>query len=76
MKSWGAWVTQSVKHLTLDFGSGQNLMVVGSGSAWSCLGFSLPLSFCPSPSCMCMLSRSLKINKLKKKLGCLGGSVG
>ena len=25
----GAWVAQLVKHLTLDFGSGHDLMVVG-----------------------------------------------
>ena len=25
----GAWVTQSVEHLTLDFGSGHNLMIRG-----------------------------------------------
>ena len=26
-KLWGAWVAQSVKHLTLDFGSGHDLLV-------------------------------------------------
>ena len=27
--SWGAWMTQSVKCQTLDFGSGYDLMVCG-----------------------------------------------
>ena len=29
MEAWGAWVTQSVEHLTLDFGSGHNPGVMG-----------------------------------------------
>ena len=54
----GAWVAQSVKCPTLDFGSGHDLTVMGSspmsGSvlavpAWDFL--SLALSFCPSPTC-------------------------
>ena len=30
----GTWIVQSVKHPTLDFGSGQDLMVVGLSDAW------------------------------------------
>ena len=30
----GVWVTQSVKHPALDFGTGHNLTVVGSSSMW------------------------------------------
>ena len=48
MKSWDTCVTQPVKHLTLDFGSGQDLMVGSSSpmsgsvlTVWSLLGFSL-----------------------------------
>ena len=29
-QNWGAWVAQSVKHLTLDFGSGHGPGVMGS----------------------------------------------
>ena len=28
-KDWGIWMAQSVKHLTLGFGSGHGLVVVG-----------------------------------------------
>lgn len=52
---WGAWVAQSVKLLTLDFSSSQDLRVVRSSLTWGsapghgvCLTFSLFLSFCPS----------------------------
>ena len=47
------WMAQAIKCLTLNFGSGHNLRVVGSspkmGSTQSavCLGFSL--SLCPFP---------------------------
>jgi len=42
MKEWGAWVAQSVKHPTLDFGSGHELRVVSSSPAWgSTLGMEL-----------------------------------
>ena len=55
----GTWGAQSVKHLTLDFGSGHDLMVVrlrtalGSTlTAWSLLGIlSLSLSLCLTPAC-------------------------
>ena len=50
--SWGAWMAQSVKHLTLDFGSGHDLTVPGfkpcvrlytdsAEPAWDCLSLSL-----------------------------------
>ena len=68
--------TQSVEHLTLDFGSGHDLTVlkIESGGricadsaepTWDSLSPSLPLP--------CAHVRSLKINKLS---GCLGASVG
>ena len=69
----GTWVAQLVKCLTLDFGSGHDLMVRSSSpvsgselATWSLLRiFSLFFLSAPSP-----LSRehvlSLKINKLKK----------
>ena len=68
----GSWVGESVKHLTLNFGLGHDLMVcefephirvcVGSSEP---LGFFLPLSLCPLP--LLVLSLSLKIeNNLKK----------
>ena len=43
--SRGAWVAQSVKHLTLDFGLGHDLRVVGSShpERGASLRFSLPL---------------------------------
>ena len=76
----GAWVAQSVKHLT----SAQVMIsqFVGlspvSGSvltAQSLLGIlSLPLSLCPSPACKRVLVLSLKINTLKKKNRLLCGS--
>ena len=64
-------MAQLVKHLTLDFDSGHDVMVYGTELhiglciEWgACLGFSLSLSLCPFPT----LSFSLKINKLKKFL--------
>ena len=62
---WGAWVTQSVKLLILDFGLGQDLMVCGiepvvrfcSDSmepAWDSL--SLPFSLL-LPACMPSFSK-------------------
>ena len=68
-----AWMAQSVKHPTLDFGSGQDLMVLWIRAlpralCWwrgACLGFSLSFSLCPSPSLA--VSVSLKINKCKTK---------
>lgn len=50
-KEWGTWVAQLVKHLTLDFGSGHDLRVVGSrpvsGSLLS--GSLLEILFLPLP---------------------------
>ena len=50
----GTWVAQLVKHVTLDFGSGHDLMVCGiEPSLWlcsecgACLGFSLPTLCAP-----------------------------
>ena len=65
-------MAQSVKHPTLDFGSGHDLRVrefePTPGSAltvWSLLRIlPLTLSLCPSPL---MCSLFLKINKHKKK---------
>ena len=62
--NWRSWVAQSAKCLTLDFGSGHDLTVVGSSpvsditkSAWG----SLSPSRGPSPTCMhvhaCALSQ-------------------
>ena len=76
-KKTGTWVAQLVKHLTLGFSSGHDLMaswVQASRRALSwhhraCLGFSLSLSLCPSPTCA--ISVSLKINKLKKNLNAI-----
>ena len=67
----GAWVAQSVKGLTLDFRSVHDLTVswvqTPSTFMWTVQGLLgiLSLSLCPSPTCV--LSVSLKINKLKKK---------
>jgi len=53
----GVWVAQSVKHPTLDFGLGRDLMVVGLspvlGSAFSGEPASLPL---PLPQSLLSLS--------------------
>ena len=80
-------MAQLVKRLTLDFGSGDDLVVhefephVGLWAdsveaAWDSV--SLPLSL-PLPS-LCALSLSLSLSKIniKKKIksGCPGGSVG
>ena len=59
---WGTWVAQLVKPLTLDFGSGHDLMVcafkTGAGLRGSCSGFSVSLSLSlPVP---CSLSLYLK----------------
>jgi len=51
---WGPWVTESVEHSALGFGSGHDLRVQGSsptlGSAFSAESVwdSLSLSLCPS----------------------------
>ena len=55
---WGAWGAQSAKHLTLDFGSGHNLVVhefkphIGLATV-SEEPTSDPLSpfLCPTPTC-------------------------
>ena len=58
----GAWVAQSVGSLTLDFGLGHDLGVVGwsptLGSVISGVSafLTLSLSLCPSP-CSCSLSK-------------------
>ena len=69
----GTSVAQSVECLTLDFGSGHDLMVYGfepcSGlcaELGAYLGFFLSRPLSLSPSCMYALSDSFKINKLKK----------
>ena len=59
-------MAQSVKRLTLDFGSGHDLKVheIEPSVRVPRLEFSLSLSLCPSPAHMCAraLSLSLKIN--------------
>ena len=73
MNSGGTWVAQSVKCVTLDFGSGHDLTVsefeprfglhTDSGEhAWD----SLSLFLCPSPACA--LSLSLSKKKIIKKI--------
>ena len=61
-KSWSTWVVQSLECLTLNFGSGHDLMVSELECAAS-LGFSLSLSLslslCLSPA----HALSLKIHK-------------
>ena len=67
----GAWVAHSIKHPTLDFGSGHDLMVhamelhikLSTVSGESELGFSLPLSLPLPGSHAHAFSPSLKINK-------------
>ena len=65
--SRSTWEAQSIKHLTLDFGSGHALTVCeikslsGSVPPAHCLGFSLSPSLCPSS----VLSQNKQIN-LKK----------
>ena len=72
LSCWGTRVAQSIKRPTLDFGSGHDLTVHGTGAlpqvglctdsaetAWDFLS--------PSLSALPLLVLSLKINKLKKK---------
>ena len=58
MKFWGAWVAQSIKHLTLDFSSGHDLVVRvfkplvwlhtdGAEPAWDSFSFLLSLPLPP-----------------------------
>ena len=57
-------MSQSVERLTLDFCSGHDLTAHGTElHVGLCLGFSLPLSLCPSPA----HTLPFKINKLKNK---------
>ena len=62
----GAWVVQSVEHLTLDCSSGHDLALHSTEPAWD----SLSLSLCPSPArshmTVCALSSSLSQNKPKQ----------
>ena len=73
-KNWDAWVTESVKHLTVDFGADHALTVyefepcVGLSAdsvepAWD----SLSLSLTAPPLLVLCLSLSHKINKHLKK---------
>ena len=67
LQTHSAWVAQSIKHTTLDFGSGHDLMILRSSptsgsllTAWRLLGILiLPLSL-PLP---CSCSFSPKTNK-------------
>ena len=70
----GAWVAQSVKHQTLEFGSGHDLMVHGLEAhiplctdseepAWDSLFLSLSLSLLHSFSlCVCLSLSQNKVN--------------
>ena len=67
--AWGAWVAPSVKHPTLDFGLGPDLMVHEFRPRirlhTESTQLSLPLSLCSSPlvlSCSLSLSLTLNIN--------------
>ena len=51
-------MAQSLERLTLDFGSGRDLMVRGIEHR-ACLGFPLSLSLCPSLADLLSLSLSL-----------------
>ena len=67
--SWGTWVAQSVKRLTLDFGSGYDLTVheiephTHGVEPVGILSLPLSLSALPLLSCMFSLFVSLKISK-------------
>ena len=78
LSSQGTWVAQSVRHLTLDFGSRHDLAVRRSSpasgsvlSAQSLLGI-LPLSLSLCPSLAFSLSKKKK-NTLKKHLALFAG---
>ena len=66
---WGAWLARSVKHLTLDFSSGHDLMVCGiephirfcADSAKPAWDFSLCVP--PLLTCIHTLSLSLCLSK-------------
>ena len=71
VSSRDVWVTQSVEHLTLDFGPGHDHTVV----SWipACISALTVLSLleilspclCPSPTCACAFA--LFVNKRKRK---------
>ena len=71
---WEAWVAQSFEHLTLDFGLGHDLTVreFKPGirlmlTVQSLLGIlCLPLSLCPSPTHVHMLSLSFSQKQINK----------
>ena len=57
----GAWMAQSVKHWTLDFGSGHDLRVVESSPCVEPAWDSLSLSLCPIPIHVLAVSLSVSI---------------
>ena len=64
-KMWckGAWVFQSIECLTLDFGSGHDLTVVGLSPTWDSLLSVEPSWDSLSPPLSASLSFSLSQNK-------------
>lgn len=76
----GTWVAHSVECLTLDFGSGHALTMMGSkphvglcARCGACWRFSLRLSFSLSPCLSVYLSAPLMLSLLKKK--CISTNV-
>ena len=78
----GTWVAQSVKHLTLDVGSGCDHTVcefepcirlcADSSEPGACFRFCVSLSLCPSPTRAPSLSQKwINIKKLKTKITCV-----
>ena len=72
---WGAWVGQSVKLLTLGFGSGHDLTVMGSSPTSccalstehaACLRFSPPLFAPPLLARSLSLSLSLSLSQIDR----------
>jgi len=61
----GAWVAQSVKQLTLDFSSGRDLRVLGSGPA---SGSALSGETASGFSLLCPFSHSLFLSQINKYL--------
>ena len=66
------WVAQLVKHLSLDFGSGHDPVVCemephnrlcADSVDGAYLGFSLPLTLCPSPTHAHACALSLSLSK-------------
>ena len=62
---WGIWVAQSVEHLTLGFGSGDDLIGVKSSPAWGSM-LSVESAW-DSLSPFAPLSHSCSLSKIKKK---------